>query len=108
VGEWGSAGDYARLLAISWCAGVIGGPCLVAIPALGLQKMYLQFEVVRTCLRIAAVMVCAFFFKDALAVVMAFAIASVLINLAMIVVVLIEGQRWARRLPPDAHGEVTR
>jgi O-antigen/teichoic acid export membrane protein len=98
--QWDTAGEYARWLAISEFAGFIGGPCLVAIPALGLQKLFLVFEVVSTCLRITAVLMGAFFFKSALAVVMAFAIASVLINLSMIVIVLIEGQRWARRLPP--------
>jgi O-antigen/teichoic acid export membrane protein len=105
-GQWETAGEYARWLAISEFAGFIGGPCLVAIPALGLQKMFLVFEVVSTCLRIAAVLVGAFVFKNALSVVMAFAIASVLINLAMIVVVLIQAQRWGRGLPVADVGNI--
>jgi O-antigen/teichoic acid export membrane protein len=96
-GQWHTAGEYARWLAISEFAGFIGGPCLVAIPALSLQKTFLVFEIVSTSLRISAVLAGAFFFKDALAVVMAFAAANVLINLSMIVIVLIEGQRWYRR-----------
>lgn len=97
-GQWETAGEYARWLAISEFAGFIGGPCLVAIPALSLQKTFLVFEVVSTSLRISAVLAGAFFFKDALAVVMAFAAANVLINLSMIVIVLFEGRRWHRRL----------
>ena len=97
-GQWETAGEYARWLAISEFAGFIGGPCLVAIPALSLQKTFLVFEIVSTSLRIGAVLTGAFFFKDALAVVMAFAAANVLINLAMIVIVLFESRRWYRRL----------
>jgi O-antigen/teichoic acid export membrane protein len=97
-GEWETAGEYARWLAISEFAGFIGGPCLVAIPALSLQKTFLVFEIVSTSLRISAVLAGAFFFKDALAVVMAFAAANVLINLSMIVIVLFEARRWHRRL----------
>ena len=97
-GQGHTAGEYARWLAISEFAGFIGGPCLVAIPALSLQKIFLVFEVISTSLRISAVLAGAYFFKDALAVVMAFAAANVLINLSMIVIVLIESGRWHRRL----------
>jgi hypothetical protein len=55
-------------------------------------------EIVSTSLRILAVLAGAFVFKEALAVVMAFAAANVAINLAMIVIVLFEGQHWYRRL----------
>jgi O-antigen/teichoic acid export membrane protein len=98
-GQWEMAGEYARWLAISEFAGFIGGPCLVAIPALSLQKTFLAFEVVSTSLRILAVLGGAFLFKDPLVVVMAYAAANVLINLSMIIIVLFEGQRWYRRLP---------
>jgi O-antigen/teichoic acid export membrane protein len=97
-GQWQTAGEYGRWLAISEFAGFIGGPCLVAIPALSLQKIFLVFEIVSTSLRIAAVLVGAFVFKDPLVVVMAFAAANVLINVSMIVIVLFEGRRWYRRL----------
>ncbi len=102
-GQWHTAGEYARWLAISEFAGFIGGPCLVAIPALSLQKTFLVFEIVSTSLRIAAVLGGAFVFKDPLVVVMAFAAANVFINLSMIIIVLFEGQRWHRRLPLGAH-----
>lgn len=97
-GQWHTAGEYARWLAISEFAGFIGGPCLVAIPALSLQKVFLVFEIVSTSLRISAVLAGAFFFKDPAAVVMAFAAANVLINLSMIAIVLIKAKRWHRRL----------
>lgn len=97
-GQWHTAGEYARWLAISEFAGFIGGPCLVAIPALSLQRTFLVFEIVSTSLRIGAVLAGAYLFKDALAVVMAFAAANVLINCSMIVIVLFEAQRWYRRL----------
>ena len=96
-GQWHTAGEYARWLAISEFAGFIGGPCLVAIPVLSLQKVFLVFEIVSTSLRISAVLAGAFFFKDPVAVVMAFAAANVLINLSMIAIVLIKAKRWHRR-----------
>jgi O-antigen/teichoic acid export membrane protein len=98
-GQWETAGEYARWLAISEFAGFIGGPCLVAIPALSLQRTFLVFEVISTSLRILAVLGGAFVFKDPLVVVMAYAAANVLINLSMITIVLFQGQRWHRRLP---------
>lgn len=96
---WETAGEYARWLAISEFAGFIGGPCLVAIPALSLQRTFLVFELVSTSLRILAVLGGAFIVKDPLVVVMAYAAANVLINLSMIIIVLFQGQRWYRRLP---------
>lgn len=96
--QWQTAGEYARWLAISEFAGFIGGPCLVAIPALSLQKIFLAFEVVSTSLRILAVLGGAFVFKDPLVVVMAIAAANVLINLSMILIVLLESRRWYRRI----------
>jgi O-antigen/teichoic acid export membrane protein len=98
-GQWETAGEYARWLAISEFAGFIGGPCLVAIPALSLQRTFLVFEVISTSLRILAVLGGAFVFKDPLVVVVAYAAANVLINLSMITIVLFQGQRWHRRLP---------
>ncbi|MDB6050930.1 MAG: polysaccharide biosynthesis protein [Pseudomonas sp.] len=100
--QWQPAGEYARWLALSEFAGFIGGPCLVAVPALSLQKRFLVVEVISTSLRILAVFAGAFVFKDALAVVMAFAAANVAINLSMIIIVLFEGQRWYRRLESNA------
>ncbi|MEB0039871.1 MULTISPECIES: oligosaccharide flippase family protein [unclassified Pseudomonas] len=95
--QWEPAGEYARWLALSEFAGFIGGPCQVAIPALSLQKRFLVFEIVSTSLRISAVFTGALFFKEALAVVMAFAAANVVINLSMIAIVLFEGHRGYRR-----------
>jgi O-antigen/teichoic acid export membrane protein len=95
--QWEPAGEYARWLAISEFAGFIGGPCLVAVPALALNKGFLVFEIISTSLRIAAVLAGAFIANDPLAVVKAFAAANVLINLAMITIVLLEARRWYRR-----------
>jgi O-antigen/teichoic acid export membrane protein len=95
--QWEPAGEYARWLAISEFAGFIGGPCLVAVPALALNRGFLVFEIISTSLRIAAVLAGAFIANDPLAVVKAFAAANVLINLAMITIVLLEARRWYRR-----------
>lgn len=95
--QWQPAGEYARWLALAEFAGFIAGPCAVAIPALSLQKRFLLFEIVSTCLRIAAVVLGALLFKDALALVMAIAAANAAINLSLIVIVLFEANRWHRR-----------
>jgi len=95
--QWQPAGEYARWLAISEFAGFIGGPCLVAVPALALQRGFLLFEIISTGLRVGAVLTGAFVFMDALAVVKAFAAANVMINVSMIMIVVFEGHRWYRR-----------
>ena len=99
--QWAAAGEYARWLALAEFAGFIAGPCAVAIPALTLQKRFLVFEIVSTTLRVIAVFVGALVFKNALAVVMAFAAANTAINLSLIVVVLFEARRWRRNQDPS-------
>lgn len=95
--QWAAAGEYARWLALAEFAGFIAGPCAVAIPALALQKRFLLFEVVSTTLRVVAVLAGALVFKNALAVVMAFAAANTAINLALILTVLLGARRWQQR-----------
>jgi len=95
--QWAAAGEYARWLALAEFAGFIAGPCAVAIPALALQKRFLLFEIVSTTLRVIAVFVGALVFKNALAVVMAFAAANTAINLSLIVVVLFEARSRHQR-----------
>lgn len=43
--EWGEAGEFARWLAIWLFVSLIARPAISAIPALGMQKMFLFFEV---------------------------------------------------------------
>ncbi|HEX8596221.1 MAG TPA: oligosaccharide flippase family protein [Pseudomonas sp.] len=102
-GQWAAAGEYARWLALAEFTGFIAGPCAVAIPALALQKRFLMFEIASTSLRVVAVTVGAQVFKDALAVVMAFAAANTAINLCLILIVLFESRRWHRRQTGPAH-----
>jgi O-antigen/teichoic acid export membrane protein len=102
---WYQAGEYARWLALAELTGFIAGPCAVAVPALSLQKRFLLFEVASTSLRVAAVFAGAFVFKDALAVVKAFAAANATINLSLIAIVLLEANRWHRRTSQNIGGD---
>lgn len=98
--HWTNAGEYARWLAIAELTGFMNLPCLAAAPALSLQKTFLIFEVFSTSLRVGGVLLGAFVFKDAMAVVKAFAAANITVNLLAILIVLIASKRWyGRQLP---------
>jgi O-antigen/teichoic acid export membrane protein len=97
--QWHTAGEFARWLALSEYVVLITRPCAVAIPALELQGRFLVFEICSTVLRLTALFVGAWVMKDALITVIAFAAASVLIYLALIVSVLIAARNHR---PPTA------
>lgn len=92
--QWQVAGEFARWLALAEFFIFISRPCVVAVPALALQKRFLLFEVVSTTLRISALFAGALLWGGASATVQAFAYASILIYSALMVIVLIASRRW--------------
>lgn len=95
--QWHVAGEYARWLALAEYAVFISRPCVVAVPALSLQGRFLLFEVFSTSLRVLALFGGALVIGNALATVQAFAAASIVIYLSLVVIVTIAARRWYRR-----------
>ncbi|MCQ2028716.1 lipopolysaccharide biosynthesis protein [Stutzerimonas zhaodongensis] len=95
--QWQVAGEYARWLALAEFAVFISRPSVVAVPALSLQARFLLFEVFSTSLRLLALFGGAIFLGDALATVQAFAAASIVIYLSLVVIVMIAARRWYAR-----------
>lgn len=95
--QWAVAGEFARWLALAEFFIFISRPCVVAVPALALQKRFLLFEIVSTTLRISALFAGALLWGGASATVQAFAYASILIYSALMVIVLIASRRWHAR-----------
>jgi O-antigen/teichoic acid export membrane protein len=103
--QWHVAGEYARWLALAEYVVFISRPCTVAVPALSLQRPFLLFEVFSTALRLLALFGGAVVIGDALATVQAFAAASIVIYLSLVVIVMIAAQRWyARHREPVCSG----
>lgn len=95
--QWHVAGEYARWLALAEYVVFISRPCVVAVPALSLQGRFLLFEVFSTSLRVLALFGGAVLIGDALATVQAFAAASIVIYLSLVVIVMIAARRWYAR-----------
>lgn len=100
--QWQVAGEFARWLALAEFFIFISRPCVVAVPAMALQKRFLLFEIVSTTLRICALFAGALLWGEASATVQAFAYASILIYSALMVIVLIASRRWHSRRPEQA------
>lgn len=92
--QWHVAGEYARWLALAEFAVFVSRPSVVAVPALSLQARFLLFEVFSTSLRLLALFGGAVWLGDALATVQAFAAASIVIYLSLVVIVMIAARRW--------------
>lgn len=95
--QWHVAGEYARWLALAEYVVFISRPCTVAVPALSLQRPFLFFEIFSTSLRLLALFGGAVVIGDALATVQAFAAASIVIYLSLVVIVTLAAHRWYAR-----------
>ncbi|SDS95161.1 Membrane protein involved in the export of O-antigen and teichoic acid [Halopseudomonas xinjiangensis] len=96
--EWRSAGEFARWLALGEYVVFMSRPCTVAIPALGLQRLSLIFEICSTTLRVAALFFGAAVLNEQIGTVMAFSAASIVIYFALILVVFIQARKWHANL----------
>ena len=96
--EWRSAGEFARWLALAEYAIFISRPCTVAIPALGLQRLALIFELCSMVLRVSALFLGAALLNEQIRTVQAFTAASIVIYLSLILVVFVEARKWYANL----------
>lgn len=62
--EWRRAGEFSQWIGLWMAAMLISRPAVTAIPALGMQKSLLKYEVLITIARIAALYVGAEFGDD--------------------------------------------
>lgn len=92
--QWQVAGEFARWLALAEYLVFVSRPCVVAVPALSLQRRFLVFEIFSTSLRVLALFGGAVLIGDALATVQAFAAAGVVIYLTLMVMVIFQARRW--------------
>jgi O-antigen/teichoic acid export membrane protein len=92
--QWHVAGEYARWLALAEYVIFVSRPCVVAVPALSLQRRFLLFEIFSTSLRVLSLFGGALLVGNALATVQAFAVASIIIYSSLMVIVLIASRRW--------------
>ncbi|UAX00106.1 oligosaccharide flippase family protein [Halopseudomonas nanhaiensis] len=103
--EWRTAGEYARWLALAEYAVFASRPCTVAVPALGLQRLSLIFEICSTTLRVSALYFGAVVLGEQMDTVMAFSIASIIIYCALVLVVFIKARAWYANLSHADHAD---
>ncbi len=96
--EWRTAGEFARWLALAEYVVFMSRPCTVAIPALGLQRLSLMFEICSTTLRVTALFFGAAVLDGQIGTVMAFSAASIVIYFSLILVVFIQARKWHANL----------
>lgn len=83
--EWVVAGEYARWLAIWLYFGFLNRPSVAAIATLGLQGFFLIYEIMSTCLRVAAIYFGFIFFRNDITAIALFSISGVFINATLVV-----------------------
>lgn len=82
--EWNTAGVYAQWLALWTYCGFMNRPSVGAIPVLGLQGLFLVYEIVSVLLRAIALISGFVLFESALVAVALFSLVSVALNLSLI------------------------
>lgn len=86
--EWIAAGQYAQCLSIWTLLMICNRPVMAAIPVLAVQKGLLLFTIVTTPLRGAAMYLAHVVYNEPIVTVIAFSIASAMINLLLILYVV--------------------
>lgn len=86
--EWVTAGEYARWLAVWLYFAFINVPSVKAIPLLGLQGLFLIYEVVSIALRTGMIVLGAAIFKSELLSLALFSSAGVFLNLFLVIWVI--------------------
>lgn len=82
--EWAGAGEYAQWLVLFLLSGFINRPCVAAIAALDLQKLFLAFELITIVVRISAMYLAFYLFHDDMYVVAFYSVAGTIANFVLI------------------------
>jgi O-antigen/teichoic acid export membrane protein len=86
--EWVTAGEYARWLSLWLFFGFLNRPSVMTIQTLGLQGLFLVYEVVSVVLRVLALLVGFLVYSSDLVAVALFSLTGVLLNIVLIAVTL--------------------
>jgi O-antigen/teichoic acid export membrane protein len=86
--EWVTAGEYARWLSLWLFFGFLNRPSVMTIQTLGLQGLFLVYEVVSVMLRVLALLVGFLVYSSDLVAVALFSLTGVLLNIVLIAVTL--------------------
>ncbi|MFO7865560.1 MAG: oligosaccharide flippase family protein [Candidatus Aminicenantes bacterium] len=90
--EWVVAGEYARWLALWLFFGFINRPSVASIPVLGLQGVFLIYEIASVLLRTGALIVGFYLLKNDVLAIMLFSLAGVILNTSLIVITIFNSQ----------------
>lgn len=82
--EWVTAGEYARWIAMWSFFGFINKPSMVSFPILNLQGLALILEIFSISLRVTALLVGFYFFKNDVLSIALFSIAGIILNIIAI------------------------
>lgn len=81
--EWTMAGEFARWVALMAFAMLVTRPVIVTIPALGIQKQFLYFEILSVCIRIGGLALGFYYFDSDIYAVALFASSSVVLYILL-------------------------
>jgi len=93
--EWGMAGEYARWLSLGLFFGFLNRPSVMTIQTLGLQHLFLAYEIVSLAVRVLALFVGFVVFDSDLVAVALFSLAGVILNSFLIGLVMYKSNRAA-------------
>ncbi|MEH7236368.1 lipopolysaccharide biosynthesis protein [Bacillus sp. JJ1562] len=86
--EWGTAGEYARWIALWSFFGFVNRPCVSAIPVLSAQAFHLKFSIFMLITRIAALAVGYYWFSSDLMAIAFFGVSGALLHFCFILITL--------------------
>lgn len=91
---WYTAGEYARWMALSLFFRFINEPCIRALPVLSAQSLHLFITILQTFIRILAIWIGFFIFKDDTMAIALYGLTGALINLLLIVLTIKRSKKF--------------
>lgn len=95
--DWSHSGIYAKWLSVFFFFNLINKPSVAAVPVLGIQKGLLIYEVVSTCMKIAAFLLGFFVFSSDVYAVMFFSFSGAFAYFMMISWIIFKSNKLETR-----------
>jgi len=92
--DWVVAGEYARWVSIWMFFGFINRPCVQTLPILSAQRFQLIFTICTMILRIIALLVGFYFFRDDMIAIALFSIVGALSNIYLITATILKTRKF--------------
>ncbi len=96
--EWIQAGEYARWLALWLFFAFINRPSVAAIPVMNLQGYFLIYELLSVGLRLLALCIGFFMFKDDILAILLFSLAGIVLNVSLILLTLYRSKSYGIKI----------